>query len=66
MKTQDLLQKYAVGKRSFQKIKFNNRYLSWQNLRAIDLSFADRSLSLVLASSTIDRNMKFTVSELTI
>ncbi|MDJ0594052.1 MAG: pentapeptide repeat-containing protein [Pleurocapsa sp. MO_226.B13] len=46
MKTKDLLQKYARGRRNFQSIEFSNRRLSWRDLRAIDLSHADCRLSI--------------------
>lgn len=47
MKTTTLLQQYDIGRRNFQSVKFCDRYLGWQDLPAIDLSYADCRLSIL-------------------
>ena len=50
MEVRELLQKYNQGKRDFSRLIFRDRWLSWVDLRQIDLSYADLSLSILEGS----------------
>ncbi len=58
MEVRELLYNYTAGKRNFSRLNFRDRWLSWTDLRQIDLSYADLSLSVLEGVDLTEANLR--------